>query len=353
MLWTVTRSEDEARARMARTLAFQQTHEAYTVYLKSTGRAIGFAGMLRLEDGETWEDTGVALGPAWVRRGYGTQIVRALCARARALGGRTMVLSARAQNAASRGLIESLGFRQFRIEDRIDDRDGSPFRLVFYRSSLEEAEASEPGEKKPRCVVVGGAEIRNYARVRAYLRAEDFVIYCDSGLKHRVGLGAAADLILGDFDSWENPHAETETIVLPVVKDDTDTAFAVKEALRRGFSDFLLVGVIGGRLDHTLGNLQLLYRLDGLGKTALALDDQSEITVVSRRPALVGPEFPYFSLLNLTGEAREVCIEGAKYELSGAEIPCDDPYAVSNEPLPGQTARITVGTGRLLLIRDF
>ena len=211
----------------------------------------------------------------------------------------------------------------------------------------------EPHSVHPaRCVVVGGAEISRYDRVRAALRPDDFVIYCDSGLRHLDGLGVQPDLIIGDFDSWENPHASAETIVLPVVKDDTDTAYAVKEALRRGFSDFLLVGVIGGRLDHTLGNLQLLYLLDGLGKTALALDDQSEITVVSRAPAFVGPEFAFFSLLNLTGAARDVCIEGAKYNLQNAEIPCDDPYAVSNEPLPGQTARITVGTGRLLLIRD-
>lgn len=208
-------------------------------------------------------------------------------------------------------------------------------------------------EKNTRCVVVGGAEIQNYDRVRAYLRPEDWLIYCDSGLRHLDGIGAAPDLIVGDFDSWENPHARSETIVLPVVKDDTDTAFAVKEALRRGYSDFLLVGVIGGRLDHCLANLQLLYLLDGLGKTALALDDRSEIEVVSRAPAFVAPRFPFFSLLNLTGEARGVCIEGAKYCLTDASVPCDDPYAVSNEPLPGQTAKITVGSGRLLLIRDF
>ena len=136
MLWSVTSSEADAVARMERTIAFQQTHEAYTVYLKSTGRAIGFAGMMPLDDGETWEDTGVALGPDWVRKGCGTQIVGALCARAKALGGRTMILSAREQNAASRGLIESLGFRQTGIEDRVDDRDGSPYRLVFYRKEL-------------------------------------------------------------------------------------------------------------------------------------------------------------------------------------------------------------------------
>lgn len=135
MLWSVTSSEADAVARMERTIAFQQTHEAYTVYLRKTGEAIGFAGF-RFVGAETAEDTGVALGPAFVRKGYGTQIVRALCTRAKALGAKTMILSAREQNAASRGLIESLGFRRTETEPRTDERDGSAYRLIFYRRTL-------------------------------------------------------------------------------------------------------------------------------------------------------------------------------------------------------------------------
>ena len=36
-----------------------------------------------------------------------------------------------------------------------------------------------------RCVIVGGADIGQYDRIRAYLREDDFYICCDSGLKHR------------------------------------------------------------------------------------------------------------------------------------------------------------------------
>ncbi len=57
-----------------------------------------------------------------------------------------------------------------------------------------------------------------------------------------------ASVPICDFDSYENPHLEAETIVLPCEKDDTEAVFAVKAALKRGFQDFLLIGVIGGRL---------------------------------------------------------------------------------------------------------
>ena len=53
-----------------------------------------------------------------------------------------------------------------------------------------------------RCVIIGGADIGRYDRIRAYLRADDFYICCDSGLKHREGLGIAPDLIVGDFAFW-------------------------------------------------------------------------------------------------------------------------------------------------------
>ena len=54
-----------------------------------------------------------------------------------------------------------------------------------------------------RCVIVGGAPIARYDRIQPLLQDDDFVIYCDSGLKHREELGREPDLIIGDFDSHE------------------------------------------------------------------------------------------------------------------------------------------------------
>ncbi len=205
--------------------------------------------------------------------------------------------------------------------------------------------------EKKRCVIIGGADIRRYDHVRACLREDDFYICCDSGLKHREALGIVPDLVVGDFDSHENPHLDVETIVLPCEKDDTDTAFAVKEALKRGFRDFLLLGVIGGRLDHTLGNVSLLLMLDARGKRAAALDDCSELEIVSREPVFIPERYAYFSLLNISGLAQGITIRNAKYPLTDAEITCEYQYGVSNEVLTGMTAEVTVKNGRLLLIK--
>ena len=200
-------------------------------------------------------------------------------------------------------------------------------------------------------VVVGGASVGNPELVKKYIEEDDFVVYCDCGLRHAEMLGRAPDLIVADFDSSKDPKLEVETIVLPHEKDDTDTAFAVKEGIRRGFEEFLLVGVIGERFDHSLGNVQLLYMLDKEGKKAMIVDDYSEMIVISDS-AEVTDEFAYFSLLNISGTAEGITITGAKYNLSNAQLTPDFPLGVSNEPAPGQTARISVSKGKLLLIRD-
>lgn len=201
-----------------------------------------------------------------------------------------------------------------------------------------------------RCVIVGGAGISNYEYVRGCMRDDDFIVFCDSGLKHLEKLQARPGLIVGDFDSHENPHLAVETIVLPCEKDDTDTVFAVKEALRRGYEDFLLIGVVGARLDHSLANVSILLYLDSLGKKGCIIDDYSRMEIVSHAPSYISDKYSFFSLLNITGCAKGISIRDAKYPLEDAEISCEYQYGVSNEPLPGKRAMVSVREGRLLLI---
>lgn len=203
-----------------------------------------------------------------------------------------------------------------------------------------------------RCVIVGGADINNYDYIRSRLCVDDYIVFCDSGLKHLEDLQVKPSLIVGDFDSHDNPHLDVETIVLPREKDNTDTVFAVKEALKRGFENFILIGVVGARLDHTLGNVSILLYLDSIGKKGIIIDDYSEMEIVSKEPAYIEDSYAFFSLLNVSGTAKGITIENAKYLLNNAEITCEYQYGVSNEVLTGKTAKISILEGKLLLIKD-
>ena len=204
-----------------------------------------------------------------------------------------------------------------------------------------------------RCVIIGNAAISRYDRVRNSLRPDDYLVFCDGGLKHAGQLGREPDLIVGDFDSHEQPETAAETIVLPREKDDTDTVYAVKEAVWRGYTEFLLTGVVGERFDHTFGNIALLLYLDSRELKARILDDYSEMEIVSRNPAEIEDCWSFFSLLNISGTAKGIRIRNAKYPLEDAEIRSEYQYGISNEVLPGRTARVTVQEGRLLLVKVF
>ena len=225
-------------------------------------------------------------------------------------------------------------------------------------------ESTESVKNQKRAVIIGAAAIGNYEKIASYLQPDkDFYIYCDGGLFHQrqlegcCGQELSPNLIVGDFDSYQLPPGSATTtfscqvIQLPREKDDTDTWFAVKEALHRGFTDFLLLGVVGQRLDHSLGNLSILLHLHQQGVQAQLLDDFSQMEIVGNTPVFVTADFSYFSLLNISGLAKEVTIKNAQYPLDKAEISCTYQYAISNQVLPEHVAEITVGQGSLLLIK--
>ena len=154
---------------------------------------------------------------------------------------------------------------------------------------------------------------------------------------------------------------DIETITLPVAKDDTDTVYAMREGMKRGFRDFLLFGVVGERLDHSLVNVYILTTLENRDCHGMIVDDYSEMELISSKTdeegarypgkALIEDRYPFFSLIALEGEACGVTIRNAKFGLEGAVIGPDYQYATSNEVLPGKSAEITVEDGRLLLIK--
>ena len=204
-----------------------------------------------------------------------------------------------------------------------------------------------------RCFIIGGAPISNYEYLNKEIKENDYLIYCDSGLTHKDLINHLPNLIVGDFDSYEKSDFETETITLPCEKDDTDTLYGVKEGIKRGFEEFILVGVIGNRFDHTFGNVSILLFLEKEGKKARIIDDYSEMEIICKTPKYVQDHYSYFSVLSLTPIISGVVIENAKYSLNGAQIANYYPLGVSNEVLKGKIAKVSIEDGIALLVKVF
>ena len=137
MLWDVTTSEVEAIDRMQRTVAFQKVNKyAFFVYEKANNMPIGFAGMKEIQPG-VYEDTGIAIGPNFTRKGYGIQILNALVEEAKSCGAHRFVASCRKQNIASHNLQMRCGFHFVNEEVRIDPRTGERYILEFNKKQLD------------------------------------------------------------------------------------------------------------------------------------------------------------------------------------------------------------------------
>ena len=109
-----------------------------------------------------------------------------------------------------------------------------------------------------RCIILGAGD---YYGEEIKIAQGDFVIAADGGYNVAVKNKITPDLFVGDFDSCNIQVDAKEKLVLPVVKNDTDTLAAIRAGLERGFAEFHIYGGTGGRIDHTLSNIQSLIFL--------------------------------------------------------------------------------------------
>ncbi len=179
-------------------------------------------------------------------------------------------------------------------------------------------------------------------------RADDLVLCADAGYELARRAGVEPDWIIGDFDSARRP-ASPNVIVHPVVKDDTDTMLCVRYALEEGVRDFLLVGGVGGRLDHTLSNLQTLAFLTSHGARAELCDGNLRIAMLKDGALRIPRTEGKLSVFAHGGPCTGVSIRGAKYTLSGATLTPDFPLGMGND-FAADAVEIAVEHGTLLVL---
>ncbi|MGN0613316.1 MAG: thiamine diphosphokinase [Porcipelethomonas sp.] len=178
-----------------------------------------------------------------------------------------------------------------------------------------------------------------------------YVICADGGYSIAKRLRIEPDVMIGDFDTYSGRLPENcEIIKHPPEKDDTDTMLAAKLALDRGYRHIVICGGVGGRLDHTIANIQTLryiLRHEAYGELA---GDGNYVTmqgpgvrVYSRMKGY------YFSVFSYTEECRGVSLTGFKYPLKDGVIRNSFPIGVSNE-ITGRSGIVSLESGILLVV---
>ncbi len=178
----------------------------------------------------------------------------------------------------------------------------------------------------------------------------DLVIAADGGLAHAESIGVKPSLVLGDFDSLKKaPSGDYQVLTFPPEKDYTDLMLAAEEGFRRGARTFYLLGATGGRMDHTLANIQAVVNLTRRGCKVYLVGNDYWITAVHNGELEFSPELKgYFSLYSFSEECKGITVKGAKYEVENFSMKQDDPRAISNE-FTGEPCLVSVEEGTLLL----
>ncbi|MDD7302735.1 MAG: thiamine diphosphokinase [Eubacteriales bacterium] len=200
-----------------------------------------------------------------------------------------------------------------------------------------------------------------------HMSEADLIIAADSGYNNASRLGVRPGLLLGDLDSIDRKKLapdeleHIEKIIVPAIKDDTDTQLAVDTAISRGADEIHIIGGLGGRLDHTLSSVFLLEYIADRGAGAVMTDGQSRVRVMKTAGepvSLMIPKtfdgengFKYLSVVPLTDECEGVRISGVFYPLDGVTLERRYSYAVSNE-ITSDSAEITLEKGTMLVIES-
>ncbi|MBQ5812827.1 MAG: thiamine diphosphokinase [Clostridia bacterium] len=192
-----------------------------------------------------------------------------------------------------------------------------------------------------RCVIIGSRD-----NGRMEFLDTDFVMACDGGFANMGG--RRPNMVVGDFDSLGYVPEGFEVLYHPPEKDDTDVMLAVREGFKRGYSDFVLYGCMGGRIDHAYANYQVLAFITSHGGRAVMKGDGWSVTHIEDSSiSIPGGKGKVFSVFAHGGEAV-VTIKNAKYELEHHRVTPDFPLGVSNER-EDKAALIEV-SGRVLVM---
>lgn len=209
-------------------------------------------------------------------------------------------------------------------------------------------------------VVSGGSMDDVFARRMIEEKRPDVMIAADKGMDFFYRNQIKPDFIIGDFDSAEGESLSyfrkldnVQIKELMPMKDDTDTEAAIRYAIAQGAEEITLLGATGSRLDHVLGNIELLGIGLKAGVPITILDTKNRIRMIDQGITINKSEQygTYVSLLPYTECVEGVTLKGFKYSLNGENLRGFCSLGVSNE-IVATEATICFEKGIMLVIES-
>lgn len=208
-----------------------------------------------------------------------------------------------------------------------------------------------------KAVVIAHGSLSKDEILKSECRYADTIICADGGAEYAYRCGIIPNYLIGDFDSIDRNIFEyfkaqkTEIIRFSSEKDYTDTEICVKKALELNCNEICILAGIGGRMDHSLGNIGLLHIISAKGSRGYIASEDCYIYLCNREISIKGNIGDVVSILPFKADAHGVTLKGLKYPLNDAYIEFGLPIGLSNEMLENE-CNISIKNGELLVIKN-
>lgn len=208
-----------------------------------------------------------------------------------------------------------------------------------------------------RALIITNGDPPTTADANRWWQPGDLIIAADGGARHALSLGLTPHIVIGDMDSLDDQTREklakqgSRFIFHPSEKDETDLELALLYAAQQAFSEIIILGAMGGRLDQLLANI-LLLTLPQLAALQVRLADNSQEAFVIHggdQAAVEGQEGDTVSLIPLNGNAAGVYTQGLKWSLSGDTLLAGPARGISNV-ITSLPVRVRLEKGSLLIV---
>jgi thiamine pyrophosphokinase len=208
-----------------------------------------------------------------------------------------------------------------------------------------------------RAVIIAAGAIDNPERDRERIQPGDFIIAADGGAAHSMVLGIDPDVIIGDLDSLDQDAIEhfrqrqVEIITHPTSKDATDLELALNYALQQKADEIIVLGALGERWDHSLGNILLLANPEYQSIPIRMISGAVNIGLVqpSRTYHISGSQGDLVSLIPLGDDAGGITTSGLEYPLDDGRLKYGATRGISNT-LIASKAKVSIQQGMLLCL---
>lgn len=206
-------------------------------------------------------------------------------------------------------------------------------------------------------LIVSNGSIKDIDLIKKVAQRTDFIICADGGIRHLFKANILPDLVIGDLDSisederLEISKRNIKVLKYPTKKDKTDTELAIDYAIENNAKEILFLGATGTRLDHTIANIMILYRLLGLGIKGCIIDSHNEVYITDNKLELQQKEGTYVSIIPLINDAIGVTLKGFEYETENKDFKMSSTLGISNR-IVNEKGYINIKKGPCLVIRS-